>query len=166
MGTATGLLTITGLRELWAETHSDSYLRIAVPDGPVGQFHLRLTGANLEYLKTLVSEDLAEPGPAAQHGTHVDRVIFGQHDGPITGIAPRCYDLLVPIFRDGPDGTIAPCSQLDLARATNQAKSRQQHWHRFAQQEQTAFNAVAHEIRYQRELCFEKWGDLFNGTQK
>ena len=48
-------------------------------------------------------------------------MILGQHDGPIKGIAPRCRGLIVPIFKDGPDGSIAPCSQLDLARAIIQA---------------------------------------------
>ena len=63
----------------------------------------------------------ANRGPALAHGTHNASVIFGQHDGAIKGIAPRCRGLSVPIFNDGVDGSIAPCSQLDLARAITQA---------------------------------------------
>jgi cyanobactin maturation PatA/PatG family protease len=63
----------------------------------------------------------ADRGPATRHGTHVASIIFGQHDGPVKGIAPHCRGLIVPIFKDGAAGSIAPCSQLDLARAITQA---------------------------------------------
>src|SRR5262249_17216449 len=33
------------------------------------------------------------------------------------GIAPNCRGLIVPLFRDGIASGLAPCSQLDLARA-------------------------------------------------
>ena len=52
------------------------------------------------------------------HGTHVASVIFGQPNGPIAGIAPRCRGLILPIFRDGQRGHVP---QLDLARAIEQA---------------------------------------------
>lgn len=64
---------------------------------------------------------IADRGPASQHGTHIASVIFGQHDGPIKGIAPRCRGLIVPVFKEGGSGSLAPCSQLDLARAILQA---------------------------------------------
>jgi cyanobactin maturation PatA/PatG family protease len=89
-------------------------------DGPVDQTHPSLAAANLKHLEALVQGD-AHQGPASRHGTHVASIIFGQHDGPIKGIAPSCRGLIVPVFEDGPDGTIVPCSQLDLARAISQA---------------------------------------------
>lgn len=117
---AHSVVATVGLKELWAETLGDSRICIAILDGPVDQSHPGLTAANLTQLDTLVS-GVADLGAASQHGTHIASVIFGQHDGPIKGIAPRCCGLIVPIFKDGVDGSIAPCSQLDLARAITQA---------------------------------------------
>ena len=37
------------------------------------------------------------------------------------GIAPGCRGLLLPIFQDGKGDGLAPCSQIDLARAITQA---------------------------------------------
>lgn len=111
---------LPGLKALWAETLGDPQICIAVLDGPVDHSHPSLTTANLTQLQALVP-GTANQGPASQHGTHIASVIFGQHDSPVKGIAPHCRGLSVPIFSDGPDGSIAPCSQLDLARAITQA---------------------------------------------
>ena len=111
---------IPGLKELWAETLGDPQICIAVLDGPIDHLHPSLATANLTQLQTLVP-GTADQGPASQHGTHIASVIFGQPGGPIQGIAPRCRGLSVPVFSDGPGGSIAPCSQLDLARAITQA---------------------------------------------
>ncbi len=119
-GGATSVVTFTGLKELWAETLGDPRICIAVLDGPVDQSHPSLAAANLTKLETLVS-GFVNQGPASQHGTHIASLIFGQHNGSIKGIAPLCRGVIVPIFKDGSDGSIAPCSQLDLARAITQA---------------------------------------------
>ncbi len=113
-------MEILGLKKLWGETLGDPRVCIAILDGPVDFSHPSLAGANLSQLETLVS---ASPnrGPALFHGTHIASVIFGQHDGSIKGIAPHSRGLVIPIFSDGVNGSIAPCSQLDLARAINQA---------------------------------------------
>jgi cyanobactin maturation PatA/PatG family protease len=58
---------------------------------------------------------------ASQHGTHIASVIFGQHDSSIQGIAPDCRGLIAPIFTENINGALAPCSQIDLARAILQA---------------------------------------------
>lgn len=113
-------LEIPGLQELWAETQGDPRICIAILDGPVDLSHPSLVGARLKRVETVVS-CTADRGPALRHGTHIASVIFGQHDGPIKGIAPLCRGLIVPVFTDGPDGSFAPCSQLDLARAIMQA---------------------------------------------
>jgi cyanobactin maturation PatA/PatG family protease len=112
--------TIAGLDDLWRETTGDPHICVAILDGPVDRSHPSLASANLTRLETLVP-GVADQGPASQHGTHIASVIFGQHDGPIKGIAPFCRGLIVPVFRDGSDGTIARCSQIDLARAITQA---------------------------------------------
>jgi len=111
---------IPGIKELWAESLGDPRVCIAVLDGPVDLSHPSLATANLRQLGTLVS-GIANQGAASQHGTHIASVIFGQHDGPVKGIAPLCRGLIVPVFRDGLDGSLAPSSQLDLARAITQA---------------------------------------------
>jgi cyanobactin maturation PatA/PatG family protease len=111
---------MSGLQELWELTLGDPRISIAVLDGPVDVSHPSLALAELTQLSTLVP-GIGVDGPATEHGTHVASVIFGQHDGPVKGIAPRCRGLILPVFGDGPDGFPAPCSQVDLARAITQA---------------------------------------------
>ncbi len=111
---------ILGLKELWKETLGDPSVCVAVLDGPVDQSHPSLAGANFKQLETLVPTS-TNRASALAHGTHVASVIFGQHAGEIKGIAPHCRGLSIPIFNDGVNSAIAPCSQLDLARAVMQA---------------------------------------------
>ncbi|MDH4081651.1 MAG: PatA/PatG family cyanobactin maturation protease [Nitrospira sp.] len=113
-------MEIPGLNELWGETLGDSSICIAILDGSVDQSHTSLARADLTRIETLVSGE-ADHGPASQHGTHIASVIFGHHDGPVKGIAPRCRGVVIPVFKDGDAGSIAPCSQVDLARAIGQA---------------------------------------------
>jgi cyanobactin maturation PatA/PatG family protease len=108
------------LRPLWAESLGDPGICIAVLDGPVDQSHPCFDGASFTQLQTLISS-VADQGSATQHGTHVTSIIFGQHSGPIHGIAPGCRGLIIPVFKDGLGGDLAPCSQIDLARAIEQA---------------------------------------------
>lgn len=98
----------------------DPSICVAVVDGPVDQSHSCFEGANLTQLSTLVSS-VADGGSASQHGTHVASIIFGQHNSAVSGIAPHCRGLIVPVFTDGKEGRLAPCSQIDLARAITQA---------------------------------------------
>jgi cyanobactin maturation PatA/PatG family protease len=111
------LSALPQLEELWAETKGDPNVCVAVLDGPVDLLHPCFKSTNLTRLQTLVS-DIAGKGLMSGHGTHITSVIFGQHGSPISGIAPGCRGLIVPVFADGQTG---PLSQLDLARAINQA---------------------------------------------
>jgi cyanobactin maturation PatA/PatG family protease len=113
------MATLLQLKSLWNESLGTPSVCVAVLDGPVDQSHLCFDGANLTPLPTLVS-GVADRGSASQHGTHVASVIFGQHNSAVQGIAPHCRGLIVPVFADGRDG-LAPCSQIDLARAITQA---------------------------------------------
>lgn len=108
--------SIPGLQDLWAETTGISGVCVAILDGGVDQSHPSIVDATLTQLEPLVPK-VSYQGSAAQHGTHVASIIFGQHHGLVKGIAPQCRGLLIPIFTDGKEGRIAPCSQLDLARA-------------------------------------------------
>src|SRR5688572_15593485 len=90
---------IPGLNDLWAETRGDPRIRVAVLDGPVDLSHPSLATADITQIETLVSA-VADQGPASQHGTHIASVIFGQHYGPVKGIAPHCRGLIIPVFKD------------------------------------------------------------------
>lgn len=116
----TDIAALPGLRSLWERTLGDPNICVAVLDGPVDQSHVCFQGANLVRLPSLVSK-VPDQEFASQHGTHVTSVIFGQPGSPIHGIAPGCRGLIIPVFADGSGGTLAPCSQIDLARAITQA---------------------------------------------
>src|SRR4051812_42853510 len=111
---------VDGLADVWAETMGDERVSVAILDGSVDLSHAAFRGARLREVKTLAS-GLPRRGSAARHGTHVASVIFGSHEGPVKGIAPRCSGLLLPIFGDVVGESPVPCSQIDLARAVNQA---------------------------------------------
>jgi PatG C-terminal/Subtilase family/PatG Domain len=113
----TDISTLPGLSSLWAESLGDPRICVAVLDGPVDRSHPSFQGAQLDRIPTLISET-AGGGIMSMHGTHITSVIFGQHDRPVRGIAPNCRGLIVPVFSDDRQG---PLSQLDLARAINQA---------------------------------------------
>ncbi|MFE9023912.1 S8 family serine peptidase [Streptomyces sp. NPDC007808] len=90
---------------------------IAVIDGPVDLSHPCFGGASIQRLPTLVSEQ-AGRGLMSVHGTHVTSLLFGQPRTGLTGIAPYCRGLILPVFSDGAEGKVP---QLDLARAIEQA---------------------------------------------
>jgi cyanobactin maturation PatA/PatG family protease len=114
--TVLDVAVIPGLDELWTKTLGDRRVSVAILDGPVDLSHPSFRGADLRRVETLIPQE-ADSGPASQHGTHVASVVFGQHDGPVKGLAPRCRGLIAPIFTDVVAGSPVPCSQIDLARA-------------------------------------------------
>lgn len=107
---------LVGLNDLWQSTTGDPRICVAVLDGPVDLGHPCLANANLTLLSP-ITPGIADDGQATQHGTHVTSIVFGQHDSSIKGIAPNCRGLVIPIFRDSSDGSVTPCSQIDLGRA-------------------------------------------------
>ncbi len=113
-------MDIQGLNDLWKETLGDPSVCVAILDGPVDQSHTTFVGTDFRQFELLVPIS-SNHGPALAHGTHIASVIFGQHSSEVKGVAPRCRGISIPIFNDGINGSIAPCSQLDLARAINQA---------------------------------------------
>jgi hypothetical protein len=117
---------VPGLAELWALTRGDLEVRIALLDGPVDRSHPSLRGANLDQHETLVSSK-ADQGSASRHGTAVASLIFGQHTGPLAGVAPCCRGLLLPIFTTVDAQSSGTCSQLDLTRAILQAIQQRVH---------------------------------------
>ncbi|SOB88851.1 S8 family serine peptidase [Streptomyces sp. 1331.2] len=95
----------------------DPAVCIAVLDGPVDLSHPCFDGADLTRLDTLVTEP-AGGGRMSLHGTHVASLLFGQPGSPVTGLAPRCRGLILPVFTDAGEGRVP---QLDLARAVERA---------------------------------------------
>ncbi len=106
------------LDQLWRETLGDSRVTVAILDGPVDRTHPSLANARLVQLPTLLD---VKRGQGSQHGNFVASLIFGQHDGPVRGVAPGCRGLVLPIFSSDTNDDLRPCSQLDLARAITQA---------------------------------------------
>lgn len=89
----------------------DPRIVVAVLDGEVDLDHPCFAGARL----TRVPASGGEGSGARLHGTHVASILFGQPGSPVEGVAPGCTGLIVPVFRETPEGLA--CSQLDLARA-------------------------------------------------
>jgi len=104
------------LVSLWRESVGEPEICVAVLDGPVDLTHPCFAGACVSAKEITASAD-PNAGFATTHGTHIASIIFGQHGSPVRGIAPRCRGLIIPVFASRADGTIEPCSQLDLARA-------------------------------------------------
>ncbi|ASU82113.1 hypothetical protein CDO52_04345 [Nocardiopsis gilva YIM 90087] len=105
------LSIIPGLSELWRLTKGDDRVGVAVVDGRVGAGHPAFAGSGLASVEGVWPSDGAT-GAKAAHGTSVAGVLFGQHDGPVPGVAPGCRKVSVPAFSD----RWARTSQLDLAR--------------------------------------------------
>ena len=109
--------SIPGIKQLWAKTKGNSEVCVAVLDGLVDLKHPCFEGANLTQLPTLVQGQATPQSEMSLHGTHVASIIFGQPNSSVSGIAPHCRGLIVPIFSDYHRRT----SQLNLARAIEQA---------------------------------------------
>ncbi|MFC4083493.1 PatA/PatG family cyanobactin maturation protease [Amycolatopsis samaneae] len=102
---------IPGLAGLWRRTLGEEGVCVAVVDGQADLDHPAFDGAAVSHLGGVWPDD-GPAGDTAAHGTHVASVIFGQHGGPVLGIAPRCRGLVVPAFSRRRGRT----SQLELAR--------------------------------------------------
>lgn len=103
---------IDGLSLLWERTLGRPSVRIAVLDGTVDTSHAALRGARLK----CVGPPNRNQRTASSHGTHVASLIFGQHSGPIKGVAPKCSGIIIPVFPDI-DHEEPRCTEADLARA-------------------------------------------------
>jgi cyanobactin maturation PatA/PatG family protease len=111
---------LTGLKKIWLESTGEPEITVAILDGPVDLSHPCFREANLSILETLISKD-ASNAPSSQHGTGIASIIFGRHGSSVHGVSPGCRGLIVPVFSDGSNGSLAPCSQIDLAHAITQS---------------------------------------------
>jgi cyanobactin maturation PatA/PatG family protease len=112
--------SVADLTLLWRLTTGDPDICVAVIDGAVDLTHPCFEGAAL----TAIDGASREP---TRHGTEVASLLFGQHGSNVTGIAPRCRGLIVPVYAPVGDGSRLRATQLDLARAITTAVERGAH---------------------------------------
>ena len=126
---------------------------IAVLDGPVDLRHPCFQGANLSVLPTLVSSEAIRPdGAMSGHGTHVASIVFGQPGSPVTGVAPQCRGVIVPIFADDR----CSATQLDLARGIEQAAQAGAHIINLSGGQLTDFGEADGWLENAARLCQER----------
>jgi hypothetical protein len=106
------------LLEIWAITGGDPEICVGIIDGAVDLSHESLQQARLTQVPP---PNGAPAGPAADHGTHVASVIFGQPNGPVHGLAPDCRGFVVPLFADAKADGYGAVSQPRLAAAISAA---------------------------------------------
>ncbi|MRB60552.1 S8 family serine peptidase [Bacillus thuringiensis] len=70
-------------------------------------------------------------------------------------VAPRCRGLIIPIFSDGPGGSINNCSQLQLARAITQAVQAGAHIKNISGGQLAPEGEVEDELARAIQLCAE-----------
>jgi subtilisin family serine protease len=143
---------IPALPELMAMTQGDENICIAVLDGPMDRDHPCFEGADLTRLPSLVKGDARPDGNMSAHGTHVSSIIFGQPGSPVPGIAPQCKGVIIPVFSDDRRGV----SQLDLARAIEQAVNAGAHIINLSGGELTDFGEADGWLENAVRLCARK----------
>lgn len=104
------------LEPIWRECRGSHEVAIAVIDGNVDLAHRCFDGASM----TTLGPAPARRDPAVDHATHVASIIFGQHGGPVEGIAPGCSGIIAPAL-EASDGGVPIGSQLGLAQAIEAA---------------------------------------------
>jgi hypothetical protein len=110
---------LAGMAQLWDRTRGDERICVAVLDGPIDLDHPAFVGARIaRFGRPRPTEE--HVGVNTRHGTHVASVVFGQHDGPVPGVAPDCGGLSVPVFSDR-RAKMSKTSQLDMARGIERA---------------------------------------------
>ncbi len=132
--------------------NGDRNICVAVLDGPVDLDHACFQGADLTALPTLVPEAARHDGSMSGHGTHVTSIIFGQPDSCVPGIAPQCRGLLIPIFADDR----CSATQLDMARAIEQAANAGAHVINISGGQLTDFGEAEGWLENAVRLCQEK----------
>lgn len=93
-----------------------SDITVAILDGPVDRAHPAFAGVDWGIAATHLPQRVVG-SLALRHGTQVASIIFGHPDGPVPGLAPGCRGVSIPVFATADDGSVRPCSQLDLAHA-------------------------------------------------
>jgi cyanobactin maturation PatA/PatG family protease len=118
MSSIAEVFALSELKHFWEQSVGNPQICIAILDSVIDRSHPCLEDADLSHVQTLYSNDCIYKG-ASSHGTQVASIIFGQHCGPLKGVAPYCRGVSIPLFSlNNSSGSV---SQLDLARAIYQA---------------------------------------------
>jgi cyanobactin maturation PatA/PatG family protease len=145
-------MNLLPLEQLCTKTNGSPQICIAVLDGLIDFKHPCFLGTDLTQLPTLVSGEANPNGAMSLHGTHVASIIFGQLGSPVRGIAPQCKGLSIPVFAD--EGR--QLSQLDLARAIEQAVNAGAHIINISGGQLTDEGEAEGWLRRSVQLCQEK----------
>ncbi|MCC5617061.1 PatA/PatG family cyanobactin maturation protease [Nostoc sp. CHAB 5836] len=145
-------MNLLAIEPLSAKTSGRPEICIAVLDGLIDLKHPCFLGADLTLLPTLVTGEANPNGGMSLHGTHVASIIFGQLGSPVRGIAPECKGLSIPVFAD--EGR--QLSQLDLARAIEQAVNAGAHIINISGGQLTDEGEAEGWLRRSVQLCQEK----------
>lgn len=115
--------TITGLPALQQLTWGHPSVKIAILDGPVDLEHscFNSYGGNLVPVPENSILPSGSAGLAKKHGTAVCSLIFGKPGTAVTGVAPGCSGIIIPIYTENEDGVYTSASQAGLARAIQTA---------------------------------------------
>ena len=106
--------SIPGVADLWEKTKGDPRVCVALMDGPIVMSHAAFDGSRLVQVENTWHRSPKDPEEFCRHhATHIASIIFGQHEGPVKGLASRCRGLSVPVAFD--EATLL--SPLDLVRA-------------------------------------------------
>ena len=134
------------------ELKGDRSIGVAVLDGPVDRNHSCFQGADLTALPTLVPDAVHQGGMMSDHGTHVTSILFGQPESEVPGIVPQCRGLVIPIFADDR----CSATQLDMARAIEQAANAGVHVINISGGQLTDFGEAEGWLENAVRLCQEK----------
>jgi subtilisin family serine protease len=91
---------IPGIQELWERTLGDPRVTVGLIEGPPDLDHPCFAGADLTVVEPAWLPRIPVHEAAVQHGTYVASVLFGQHGGPVRGLAPGCRGVIVPALLD------------------------------------------------------------------
>ncbi|MER5388883.1 S8 family serine peptidase [Saccharopolyspora sp. NPDC002686] len=91
---------IPGVRELWQQTLGDPDVVIGLVEGLPDLAHPCFAGSGLGVLEPDWLPAVEVEDPYVEHATFVASMLFGRHDSPVRGLAPRCRGLVVPALRN------------------------------------------------------------------
>lgn len=109
----------SGIPQLHLTTYGDPLITIAVLDGPVDMKHacFNTSKNNLTPWGNNNIQPSAVKNLALNHGTAVASLIFGKLNSIVSGVAPGCTGLIIPIYSEDSNGNFSSASQVELARA-------------------------------------------------
>ncbi len=107
------------LRE--AAAGGDPSVTVALLDSDIDLRHPCFGGADIGCLSIETDAPFGHDSPGAAQGTHVASLLCGQPDSGVTGLAPRCRIIGLPVYAEDARGQPVACHQPMLGRAIRRA---------------------------------------------